>query len=68
MVVGRYVCLALRYRPQALHIVSPLGARRQRGVVVVPQLEHCVAETWLFILTKSDELFVEVEAGAAEVG
>jgi hypothetical protein len=51
-----------------LHIVSPLGARRQRGVVVVPQLEHCVAETWLFILTNNDVLFVAVEAAADEVG
>lgn len=39
--------LAFRYNPQALQMVSPLGARRHNGVVVVPQLEHMVAETSL---------------------
>jgi hypothetical protein len=28
-------------------MVSPLGALLQRGVVVVPQLEQTVADTWL---------------------
>jgi hypothetical protein len=30
-------------------MVSPLGALRQRGVVVVPQLEQTVAETLLSV-------------------
>jgi hypothetical protein len=41
------VFLAFKYNPQALQMVSPLGALRQRGVVVVPQLEQTVAETVL---------------------
>lgn len=36
--VGRDVFLALRYSPQALHIVAPWGDRLHRGVRVVPQL------------------------------
>ena len=36
--VGRLVLRALRYRPQALQIVEPVGDRRHSGVRVVPQL------------------------------
>ena len=36
--VGREVFRAFRYKPQALQIVDPFGARRQRGVCVVLQL------------------------------
>lgn len=41
--VGREILRALRYRPQALHIVAPLGALLHSGVLVVPQLEHTCA-------------------------
>lgn len=30
--VGRDVLRAFKYRPHALHIVEPVGDRRQRGV------------------------------------
>ena len=36
--VGRDIFRAFWYNPQALHIVDPLGDRRQRGVCVVLQL------------------------------
>lgn len=36
--VGRDALRALRYKPQALQIVAPVGERRQSGVRVVPQL------------------------------
>ncbi len=36
--VGRDALRALRYKPQALQIVVPVGERRQSGVRVVPQL------------------------------
>lgn len=37
-VVGLDALRALRYKPQALQIVAPIGERRQSGVRVVPQL------------------------------
>ena len=36
--VGRAWFRALRYKPQALQMVSPAGERRHSGVLVVPQL------------------------------
>ena len=36
--IGRAVFLALRYNPQALQIVDPVGDLRHRGVFEVPQL------------------------------
>ena len=38
MPLGRDVLRALRYNPQALQMVLPVGDRRQSGVRVVPQL------------------------------
>jgi len=38
MVVGLDMFRALRYKPQALQMVEPVGDRRQSGVCVVPQL------------------------------
>lgn len=35
---GRDAFRAFKYRPQALQMVFPAGERRQRGVLVVPQL------------------------------
>lgn len=43
MFVGRYWFLALKYKPQALQMVSPFGPRRHNGVVVVPQFAQTVA-------------------------
>lgn len=36
--VGLCAFLALRYRPQALHIIAPVGDLRHNGVLLVPQL------------------------------
>ena len=36
--MGREAFLALRYNPQALHIVDPVGDLRHKGVLDVPQL------------------------------
>lgn len=38
MLVGLEAFLALRYKPQALHIVAPCGDLRHNGVLLVPQL------------------------------
>ena len=38
MFVGLDMFRALRYKPQALQMVEPVGDRRQSGVCVVPQL------------------------------
>ena len=36
--IGRAVFLALKYRPQALHMIEPVGDLRHKGVLEVPQL------------------------------
>lgn len=38
---GRWLLFDRRYNPHALQINVPSGARRQSGVLVVPQFEHC---------------------------
>jgi hypothetical protein len=38
LLLGLGVFLVFWYRPQALQMVLPVGDRRQRGVLVVPQL------------------------------